>query len=218
MVNEREAFNWAKRIKKTYVWFKADTQFKDLTTAKKAILVKAYTKSQLKGTKEAAATMAKAEKSRKKAWSKLSPAEKKKEWDKYNATQKPSTKLVAKLTDKSRQNLRKKQEAEAKPKAKGRNYQYVIYLPEDYSDSEALDYWSKSKLVSSKSGVELTKSLTTENDRPIYDKGTYHVFTAKKHYTIKEWKLATKGRPSGFVSETGKNYGYTGGITKKVRK
>ena len=107
-----------------------------------------------------------------------------------------------------------------------RNYQYTVYLPEDYSDWEALDYWTKSKLVSSKSGVKLNlpendsgqySSIKSDEGNPIFDKGTYHVFTAKKLYTIKEWKVATKGLPTGFVSETGQNYGYTGGIVKKVK-
>ena len=106
----------------------------------------------------------------------------------------------------------------AKPEvAKGRVYDYKVYLPEDYSDTEALAYWKKSKLGSMKSGVELSKELTAEGGRPIFDKGTYHVFTARRPYTIAEWKSATKGRPTGFVSETGKNYGYTGGIVKKVK-
>ena len=106
----------------------------------------------------------------------------------------------------------------AAPKKTGRTYQYTVYLPEDYSDDEALKFWKQSQLGSMKSGVELSKELTAEGGRPIFDKGTYHVFTAKKPYTIAEWKLATKGRPTGFVSETGKNYGYTGGIVKKVTK
>ncbi len=31
-------------------------------------------------------------------------------------------------------------------------------------------------------------------------------------------KEATKGAPKGFVSDTGKNFGYTGGIVKQVKK
>lgn len=104
------------------------------------------------------------------------------------------------------------------PKKTGRTYQYTVYLPEDYSDIDALNYWEGSSVVSGKSGVELGKELRTENDNPLYDKGTYHVFTAKKLYTIKEWKQATKGSPTNFSSETGKNYGYRGGIVKKVSK
>tara|TARA_R110001592_G_scaffold52980_4_gene162548 strand:+ start:123 stop:587 length:465 start_codon:yes stop_codon:yes gene_type:complete len=99
-----------------------------------------------------------------------------------------------------------------------RTYQYTVYLPEDYSDTDALKYWSKSPLVKKTSGVDLGKELTAEGGRPIYDKGTYHVFKAKKLHPIGEWKEATKGRPKGFVSETGKNFGYTGGIVKKLAK
>jgi hypothetical protein len=83
----------------------------------------------------------------------------------------------------------------------GRTYQYTVYLPEDYSDVDALKYWKDSKLVTMTSGVDIGKELTAEGGRP-----------------IKEWKEATKGRPTGFVSDTGKNYGYTGGIVKKVSK
>ena len=111
------------------------------------------------------------------------------------------------------------QKSAAAPQARGaRTYQYTVYLPEDYSDISALKYWSKSPLVKKTSGVELGKELTAEGGRPIYDKGTYHVFKAKKLHPIKEWKEATKGRPKGFVSETGKNFGYTGGIVKKIAK
>jgi hypothetical protein len=100
----------------------------------------------------------------------------------------------------------------------GRTYQYTVYLPEDYSDVDALKYWKDSKLVTMTSGVDIGKELTAEGGRPIFDKGTYHVFKAKQLHPIKEWKEATKGRPTGFVSDTGKNYGYTGGIVKKVSK
>lgn len=104
------------------------------------------------------------------------------------------------------------------PKKQGRTYQYTVYLPEDYSDPDALDYWKDSKLVSMTSGVDIGKELKAEGGRPIFDKGTYHVFKAKKLHTIAEWKEATKGAPKGFVSDTGKNYGYTGGIVKQVKK
>lgn len=100
----------------------------------------------------------------------------------------------------------------------GRTYQYTVYLPEDYSDVDALKYWKDSKLVTMTSGVDIGKELTAEGGRPIFDKGTYHVFKAKQLHPIKEWKEATKGRPTGFVSDTGKNFGYTGGIVKKVSK
>tara|TARA_R110000803_G_scaffold58758_1_gene116973 strand:+ start:1084 stop:1413 length:330 start_codon:yes stop_codon:yes gene_type:complete len=106
----------------------------------------------------------------------------------------------------------------AKKTTQGRTYQYTVYLPEDYSDSGALNYWEASPLVSSESGVKLGKELTAEGGRPIFAKGTYHVFKAKQLHNINEWKTATKGRPSQFVSDSGKNYGYTGGIVKKLKK
>jgi hypothetical protein len=158
MVTTSEALKWAKKNNKFQNFVKPDTKVKDLTKAKKGILMSAYEKS-------------------------LAPEKK-----------------------------------AAPEKKKGRTYQYIVYLPEDYSDPDALKYWSKSPLVSKTSGVELGKKLTAEGDRPIFDKGTYHVFKAKKLHTIAEWKEATKGRPKGFVSETGKNYGYTGGIVKKLAK
>ncbi len=122
------------------------------------------------------------------------------------------------LTPAKQKIIKSQYEKQLPSKSTGRTYQYIVYLPEDYSDPDALKYWSKSPLVKKTSGVELGKELTAEGGRPIYDKGTYHVFKAKKLHPIKEWKEATKGRPKGFVSETGKNFGYTGGIVKKIAK
>ena len=122
------------------------------------------------------------------------------------------------LTPAKQKIIKSQYEKQLPSKSTGRTYQYTVYLPEDYSDTDALKYWSKSPLVKKTSGVELGKELTAEGGRPIYDKGTYHVFKAKKLHPIAEWKEATKGRPKGFVSETGKNFGYTGGIVKKIAK
>ena len=107
MATTSEALKWAKKNNKFKNFVKPDTKVKDLTTAKKGILMNAYKKT-------------------------LAPEKK-----------------------------------------KGRTYQYTVYLPEDYSDVDALKYWSKSPLVSKTSGVELGKKLTAEGDRPIFDKGTY---------------------------------------------
>ena len=117
-----KALNWAKK-NRNYSWVNEKTKVKDLTPAKKGILMRAYEKSLTKGgsaAKKAAAATGGA-----------------------------------------------------------RTYQYTVYLPEDYSDPAALKYWSKSPLVNKTSGVELGKELTAEGGRPIFDKGTYHVFTAK---------------------------------------
>jgi hypothetical protein len=131
----------------------------------------------------------------------------------------PEKKQVTKKEfEKARKDLKDKKVSKPAPKRQGRTYQYTVYLPEDYSDADALDYWEDSKLVTKTSGVDIGKELTAEGGRPIFDKGTYHVFKAKKLHTIAEWKEATKGAPKGFVSDTGKNFGYSGGIVKKAKK
>ena len=131
----------------------------------------------------------------------------------------PEKKKVSKADfEKARKDLKDKKVSKPAPKRQGRTYQYTVYLPEDYSDPDALDYWDDSNLVSMTSGVDIGKELKAEGGRPIFDKGTYHVFKAKKLHTIAEWKEATKGAPKGFVSDTGKNFGYTGGIVKQVKK
>ena len=108
-----------------------------------------------------------------------------------------------------------------KPAPKGKKqYTFTIYLPTDYSNFEALDYYDDKKSdFTYTEDFQLPKEIKTMYGRPLYTKNTYHRFVSKKTYGgIGEFRKAFPDAPKSYVSEFGSNYGYNGGIVKTLSK
>lgn len=105
------------------------------------------------------------------------------------------------------------------PKGK-KQYTFTIYLPTDYSNFEALDYYDDKKSdFTYTEDFQLPKEIKTMYGRPLYTKNTYHRFVSKKTYGgIGEFRKAFPDAPKSYVSEFGSNYGYNGGIVKTLSK
>lgn len=115
----------------------------------------------------------------------------------------------------------KKETPKPKPKATTKSkkeYTFSVYLPTDYSNYDALDYFDDKKSdFSYTEDYKLPKVLTTVRRVELGTQNTYHRFQSKKKYSnITAFKKAFPDAPTKYTNEFGDSYGYTGGIVKET--
>ena len=113
----------------------------------------------------------------------------------------------------------KKEEPKKKTPDK-KQYTFTVYLPTDYSNSEALDYYEdRPSDITYTEDFELPKILKTVTRRELGTNNTYHRFVSKKTYGgIAEFRKSFPEAPTKYTNDWGDNYGYTGGIVKTLSK
>ncbi len=113
----------------------------------------------------------------------------------------------------------KKAQPKKKTPAK-KQYTFTVYLPTDYSNLEALDYYDdRPSDFTYTEDFELPKELNTVSGRELGTNVSYHRFVSKKTYGgIEEFRKAFPDAPRKYTNEWGSNYGYTGGIVKTLSK